>query len=49
MINESVVQNVSVLTKTYVTLGLVVLTLFEFLTAMYVYGRKGGLAYDCGN
>jgi hypothetical protein len=41
MINESVVQNVSVLTKTYVTLGLVVLTLFEFLTAMYVYGRKG--------
>ncbi|MHC4642710.1 MAG: DUF6529 family protein [Planctomycetota bacterium] len=34
-------DNVSVLTKTYVTLGLVVLALFEFITAMYVYGRKG--------
>jgi hypothetical protein len=37
----SIVNNVSVLTKTYVTLGLVVLTLFEFITAMYVFGRKG--------
>lgn len=36
-----VVQNVSVLTKTYVTLGLVVLALFEFITAMYVFGKKG--------
>ncbi len=35
-------QNVSVLTKTYVTLGLVGLALFEFITAMYVFGRKGG-------
>lgn len=34
-------DNVSVLTKTYVTSGLVVLALFEFITAMYVYGRKG--------
>jgi len=37
----AVVNNVSVLTKTYVTSGLVVLALFEFVTAMYVYGRKG--------
>ncbi len=36
-----VVQNVSVLTKTYVTSGLVLLALFEFFTAMYVFGRKG--------
>ena len=36
-----VMQNVSVLTKTYVTLGLVVLALFEFITAMYVFGKKG--------
>jgi hypothetical protein len=28
------------LTKTYVSLGLVVLALFEFITAMYVYGKK---------
>jgi hypothetical protein len=34
-------DNVSVLTKTYVTSGLVVLALFEFFTAMYVFGRKG--------
>jgi hypothetical protein len=34
-------ENVSVLTKTHVTIGLVVLALFEFVTAMYVYGRKG--------
>lgn len=34
-------QGVSVLTKTYVTLPLVVLALFEFVTAMYVFGRKG--------
>jgi hypothetical protein len=37
----SIVQNVSVLTKTYVTLGLVALALFEFITAMYVFGKKG--------
>ena len=34
-------DDISVKTKTYVTLGLVVLALFEFVTAMYVYGRKG--------
>jgi hypothetical protein len=36
-----VVENVSVLTKAYVTFGLVVLALFEFVTAMYVFGKKG--------
>ncbi|UCD50045.1 MAG: hypothetical protein JSW27_21250 [Phycisphaerales bacterium] len=36
-----VVENVSVLTKTHVTFGLVVLALFEFITAMYVFGKKG--------
>jgi len=40
-----VVDNVSVLTKTYVTFGLVVLALFEFVTAMYVFGRKGDKSY----
>jgi hypothetical protein len=35
------IENVSVLTKTYVTLGLVALALFEFVTAMYVFGQKG--------
>lgn len=39
-------DNVSVLTKTYVTTGLVILALFEFITAMYVYGQKGGKAYS---
>ena len=34
-------DDISVKTKTYVTIGLVVLALFEFVTAMYVYGRKG--------
>ncbi len=34
-------DDISVKTKTYVTLGLVVLALFEFITAMSVYGRKG--------
>jgi hypothetical protein len=38
-------EDVSVLTKTYVTIGLVVLALFEFITAMYVYGRKGDKAH----
>jgi len=37
----AVVHNVGVLTKTYVTLGLVALTLFEFVTAMHLFGRKG--------
>lgn len=37
-------NDVSVLTKTYVTIGLVVLALFEFITAMYVFGRKGSKA-----
>ena len=41
----AVVQNVSVVTKTYVTLGLVMLTLFEFITAMYVFGVKGAKAH----
>jgi len=40
-----VVENVSVLTKTYVTFGLVILALFEFITAMYVFGRKGDKAH----
>ncbi len=40
-----IVNNVSVLTKTYVTLGLVGLALFEFVTAMYVFGRKGEKAH----
>jgi len=39
-------DNVSVLTKTYVTTGLVILALFEFITAMYVYGRKGSKAHS---
>ena len=39
-------DGVSVLTKTHVTFGLVVLALFEFITAMYVYGRKGGKAHS---
>jgi hypothetical protein len=39
--SQGIVENVDVLTKTYVTLGLVVLAVFEFVTAMYVYGRKG--------
>ncbi len=34
-------EGISVKTKTFVTIGLVVLALFEFVTAMYVYGRKG--------
>ncbi len=34
-------DNVSVLTKTYATMPLVVLALIEFFTAMYIYGRKG--------
>jgi len=39
------VENISVLTKTYVTLGLVVLALFEFITAMYVFGKKGAKSH----
>lgn len=34
-------EDVSTKTKTFVTLGLVAIALFEFVTAMYVYGRKG--------
>ncbi len=30
------------ITKTYVSLGLVVLALFEFWSAMRIFGRKGG-------
>jgi hypothetical protein len=41
----AVVHNVGVLTKTYVTLGLVVLTLFEFVTAMHIFGQKGAKAH----
>lgn len=37
--------NVTVLTKTYVTVGLVALALFEFITAMYVYGQKKHRAF----
>ncbi len=39
-------DDVSIKTKTFVTLGLVVLALFEFITAMYVYGRKGSKAHS---
>ncbi len=39
-------DDISVKTKTYVTLGLVVLARFEFVTAMYVYGRKGSKAHS---
>ncbi len=35
------IEGVSVLTKTYVTLGLVVMAMFEFLTGMYLFGQKG--------
>lgn len=38
-------QDVSVLTKTYVTSGLAVLALFEFITAMYLFGHKGPKAH----
>ncbi len=41
----AVVHNVGVLTKTYVTLGLVALTLFEFVTAMHIFGVKGAKAH----
>lgn len=34
-------EGISIKTKTFVTVWLVVLALFEFVTAMYVYGRKG--------
>ena len=36
-----IIRNVSVLTKTHVTAILVLLALFEFFTAMYVFGQKG--------
>ncbi|MBN1362197.1 MAG: hypothetical protein JW993_16495 [Sedimentisphaerales bacterium] len=36
-----IVSGVSVLTKTHVTAGLALLALFEFATAMYVFGKKG--------
>jgi hypothetical protein len=39
-------DEISVKTKTYVTLGLVALALFEFVTAMYVYGHKGSKAHS---
>ena len=38
-------DGISIKTKTFVTLGLVALALFEFVTAMYVYGRKGDKKY----
>jgi hypothetical protein len=41
MILLAAIRNVSVLTKTHVTFLLVILALFEFITAMYVFGRKG--------
>jgi len=41
MILLAAIRNVSVLTKTHVTFLLVLLALFEFITAMYVFGRKG--------
>ena len=36
-----IVKNVSIETKTWVTLGLGVLALFELFTAMHVFGQKG--------
>jgi len=36
-----IATGVDVMTKTYVTLGLVILALVEFATAMHVFGRKG--------
>ncbi|MHC4521512.1 MAG: hypothetical protein ACYTAS_23205 [Planctomycetota bacterium] len=45
MILLAAIRNVSVLTKTHVTFLLVLLALFEFVTAMYVYGRKGSKPY----
>lgn len=41
----AIVHNVSVLTKMYVTLGLVALAVFEFITAMHVFGQKGAKAH----
>ncbi len=35
------IEGVSVLTKTYVTFGVVVIAMFQFWTGMYVYGQKG--------
>jgi len=40
-----IMATVSVQTKTYVTAGLALLALFEFITAMYVFGRKGAKAH----
>jgi hypothetical protein len=38
-------DGVSVLTKTYVTIGLVILVAFEFVTAMYLFGNKGSKSH----
>ena len=38
-------DGVSVLTKTYVTIGLVILAAFEFVTAMYLFGNKGSKSH----
>jgi len=38
---SAMVDNVSVLTKTWVTLPMAVLAVFEFVTAMYIFGAKG--------
>ncbi len=37
----AITSSVSVLTKTWVTLPLAVLAVFEFITAMYIFGGKG--------
>jgi hypothetical protein len=43
-----IADGVSIMTKTYVTFGLVVLALVEFLTAMHVFGRKGKKRWSKG-
>jgi hypothetical protein len=45
MISLALMEGVSVKTKTYVTFWLVILALFEFVTAMHVFGRKGKKAH----
>ena len=41
MTTLALISGVSVHTKTYATMGLVILAVFEFVTAMYLYGTKG--------
>ncbi len=43
-----IATGVSIMTKTYVTFGLVILAMLEFLTAMHVFGRKGKKRWSKG-